>query len=188
MRWRVGRADTAEGGSRCERDCIASSLPANLGQAFHDAGRSLVETPSDTSSIARAGNYIGRLRLSHHATAPPGRVLGVHPRGEFRTSERPQADKYMGHVSGLPFRTRRTCLSSEGGHQGPRRRHCDAKRFATTSLSNPETLNRSLRCLHRSARGITTHPIIQLDHGVTSKGMVTGGQRRYLCWTLVGPG
>ena len=32
-------------------------------------------------------------------------------------------NRYTGRVSGLPFRTRRTCLSSEGGHQGlPARR------------------------------------------------------------------
>jgi hypothetical protein len=47
------------------------------------------------------------------------RDLGVHPRGEFRTS-----GAAVGQIStwaalaAFPFRTRRTCLSSEGGHQG----------------------------------------------------------------------
>jgi hypothetical protein len=47
------------------------------------------------------------------------RDLGAYPRGEFRTSGAAvgQIDTWAA-LAAFPFRTRRTCLSSEGGHQG----------------------------------------------------------------------
>jgi len=51
-------------------------------------------------------------------TSGSGRVFGAHPRGEFRTS-----GAAVGQIgtqaasAAFPCRTRRTCLSSEGGHR-----------------------------------------------------------------------
>ncbi len=66
----------------------------------------------------RGGSQRYSLRLSQHATSVIVGVFGVPLDASFRTRERPKAHRYMGRASGHPFRTRRTCLSSEGGTEG----------------------------------------------------------------------
>ena len=58
------------------------------------------------------------LRLSQHAISVIAGVFGVPLDASFRTRERPKATRYTGRASGHPFRTRRTCLSSEGDTEG----------------------------------------------------------------------
>ncbi|PTR34316.1 hypothetical protein C8J98_102504 [Luteibacter sp. OK325] len=70
------------------------------------------------------GSDNGRGQRRHHATAllPPNRIvvrdLGVHPRGEFRTSGAAvgQIDTWAAKRPSAP--NAEDCLSSEGGHQG----------------------------------------------------------------------
>ncbi len=63
-------------------------------------------------------SVIERLPLSYHPTSPLGRDLGVHPRGEFRTIERPQANEMHGPRQRPSLSNAKDCPSSEGGHQG----------------------------------------------------------------------
>ncbi len=61
---------------------------------------------------------IERPALSQHPTSPSARDLGVHPRGEFRTRERPQANQDHGPRQRPSLSNAEDCPSSEGGHQG----------------------------------------------------------------------
>ena len=61
--------------------------------------------PAFAGTTVRGARGIASLsvRLSRQFASVNGRVFGVHPRGEFRTRERPKANRYMGRASGLSF-------------------------------------------------------------------------------------
>jgi hypothetical protein len=95
-----------------------------------DASKAFRNRVPATASASARGPGTGRGRRRPHTPAllPLHRIvvrdLGVHPRGEFRTSGAAvgQSDTWAASAA-FPSRTRRTCLSSEGGHQGlPARR------------------------------------------------------------------
>ena len=70
------------------------------------------------SACLRACRRCRRALARPTRTSGSGRVFGAHPRGEFRTSGAAVGQiRARAASAAFPHRTRRTCLSSEGGHR-----------------------------------------------------------------------
>ncbi|NII55282.1 hypothetical protein FHS47_002654 [Lutibacter sp. SG786] len=126
----ASRVDTKDPSGRCgrvmgerrasEATACASDARGAAGGRHKEFSRSHERPDRGSRGVmrrcnpARSGCRLRPCRLSRHGTSCIGRVFGVHPRGEFRTSERPKADKNMGRVSGPSF-TNAEDLSEQRG-------------------------------------------------------------------------